>query len=141
MRKGFSLVEILVALALFGLLSGFALHALLGSFRIHQSSRLEGTAALVAKAYLERALAEARYEPSTGLLTLPALQAEGFAARLEAGGRSSTQETPSLSPCQAGQTGFTCSATCNGGGCRLILVRLTLSDRGRSFTFQREFQP
>ncbi|RTI33958.1 prepilin-type N-terminal cleavage/methylation domain-containing protein, partial [Thermus scotoductus] len=69
MRKGFSLLELLVALAVFGFLSVAILGGLLGVFRVNRSAGLEARAVAVAKDYLERARREGTYSNPT--LTLP----------------------------------------------------------------------
>lgn len=99
MKRGFSLIEILVALALFGLLSALTFSSLLGLFRTNRLSNLEAEAALVAKGYLEQAVRNATYSPANGTLQLPSLNdSRGFQVSLAAGGRLPGNDV-SLSSC------------------------------------------
>jgi len=59
-RKGYSLVELLVALIVFSLLSSALLSELLGSLQANQLGGQEARALAVAKNYFERARRENR---------------------------------------------------------------------------------
>ncbi|WP_448377790.1 PulJ/GspJ family protein [Fervidobacterium sp.] len=145
MKKGFSLVELLVALAIFGLLAAAILSGLLGVFRVNRSASAEARAVVVAKDYLERARREAGYSGSA--LTLPGFtQTGGFNVTVRAGGRANPSEPASLTPCEENPTtGYTCSVSCaqggSGGVCSLFLVELTLEKGGKTYTFYREWRP
>lgn len=148
MKKGFSLIEILVALAIFGLLSGLVLSSLLGLFRTNRAASNEARAVTVAKNYLEIATRQATYSASGNsyLLTLPApTQTAGFQVTLEAGGRLASSRTAPLSSCTLANNSYTCSVSCSKNGstvkCGLVTVKLTLSSGSKSYTFYREWAP
>jgi len=144
-RKGFSLLELLVALAVFGFLSVAILGGLLGVFRVNRSAGLEARAVAVAKDYLERARREGTYSNPT--LTLPSFsQTAGFSVDLQAAGRLDPGQPLSFAPCSGNPTsGYTCTVTCLQGtspaSCRLVAVKLTLSGGGKAYTFYREWAP
>lgn len=143
MRKGFSLVEILVALAVFGLVSGVVLSSLLGLFRINRSASLEGQAAVVAKDLMERAVRESTYSANTLRVPLPS-QTQGFSVALEAAGRMAPSGSLSFGTCSRDNTGFSCTVACNQGNstpCRLVALKLTLTGSGKSYAFYREWAP
>lgn len=153
MKKGFSLVEILVALAIFGLLSGIVLSSLLGLFRANRATGSEARAVVVAKNYLEQAVKETTYTASGSsyILSLPAAtQTAGFQVNVEAGGRLPTDTSVTLTPCSLSNNTYTCTVNCiqtqsNGTTitvkCPLVIVRLTLSGSGKTYTFYREWTP
>jgi prepilin-type N-terminal cleavage/methylation domain-containing protein len=94
-KKGFSLVELLVALAIFGLLTAAILSGLLGTFRVNRSAGTEARAVVVAKDYLERARREGTYSGTT--LSLPSFtQTGGFNVAVRAGGRLTPSQPVSL---------------------------------------------
>ena len=143
MRKGFSLVELLVALAIFGLLAAAILSGLLGVFRVNRSANTEARAVVVAKDYLERARREATYSGTT--LSLPRFtQTGGFSVAVRAGGRLTPSESVSLAAC-ARENGnkYRCEVPClqNQPPCSLFTVELTLEGNGRTYTFYREWRP
>lgn len=148
MKKGFSLVEILVALAIFGLLSGIVLSSLLGLFRVNQSAGLEARAMVVAKDFLERAVKESSYTASgtSYVLNVPKpAQTQGFSVSLKAAGRMDTSAALTFSSCTGAGSTYTCTVTCNQNNtpvaCRLVALEVQLKDRGRTFTFYREWAP
>jgi len=144
-KKGFSLVELLVALAIFGLLAAAILSGLLGIFRVNRSAGTEARAVVVAKDYLERARREGTYSGTT--LRLPSFtQTGGFKVAVRAGGRLSPSQSVSLTNCTGSPTtGYTCSVSCAQGAstvaCSLLAVELTLEGSGRTYTFYREWRP
>ena len=145
MKKGFSLVELLVALAIFGLLSAAILSGLLGVFRVNRSAGLETRAVVVAKDYLERARRESTYNGTT--LTLPALgQTGGFSVTVRAAGRMDPGAPLAFTTCSGNpSTGYSCAVSCQQGtsptACRLVAVELTLQGGGKTYTFYREWAP
>ena len=144
-KRGFSLIEILVALALFGLLSALTFSSLLGLFRTNRLSNLEAEAALVAKGYLEQAVRNATYSPANGTLQLPSLNvSRGFQVSLAAGGRLPGNDV-SLSSCTQNPSGWSCTVSCQKNGtsvpCPLVTVQLTLTRGGRTQVFYREWSP
>jgi len=153
MKKGFSLVEILVALAIFGLLSGIVLSSLLGLFRANRATGSEARAVVVAKNYLEQAVKEATYTASGSSYTLSlpaATQTAGFQVKVEAGGRLPTDTSVTLTLCSLSNNTYTCTVNCiqiQSDGttitvkCPLVIVRLTLSGSGKTYTFYREWTP
>jgi len=144
-KKGFSLVELLVALAIFGLLAAAILSGLLGIFRVNRSAGAEARAVVVAKDYLERARREGTYSGTT--LRLPSFtQTGGFEVKVRAGGRLTPSQPVSLEDCTGNPTtGYTCSVSCAQGAstvaCSLLAVELTLEGSGRTYTFYREWRP
>ena len=148
MKKGFSLVELLVALAVFGLLAAAILSGLLGIFRVNRSAGAEARAVVVAKDYLERARREGTYSGTT-LPTLrlpPFTRTGGFNVAVRAGGRLTPSQPVSLTNCTGSPTtGYTCSVSCAQGAftvaCSLLAVELTLEGSGRTYTFYREWRP
>ncbi|WP_117236680.1 prepilin-type N-terminal cleavage/methylation domain-containing protein [Thermus sediminis] len=138
MKKGFSLLELLVALAVFGLLSAAILGGLLGVFQVNRGASLEARAVVVAKDYLERARRESTYNNA---LRLPPLgQTAGFSVALAAAGRLDPTQPLSFAPCAGDpSSGYTCTVACSPGPCRLVAVRLTLEGGGRTYTFYREW--
>ncbi len=135
MRKGLTLIELLVALALFGALSLALVGALLTAFRTNQASGLEARATALAKAYLERVPREANYDRET--LSLPPLALpQGFQGEVAAGGRMGLGEALGFSPCPG-----ECQVACGGRPCRFIAVRLTLRQGERAWEFFREWAP
>lgn len=148
MKKGFSLIEILVALAIFGLLSGLVLSSLLGLFRTNRAASNEAGAVTVAKNYLEIAIKEAAYVLSGNyyILTLPApTQTAGFQTNLEAGGRLPNSTSVTLNPCSLANYTYTCAVSCMQNQttvpCPLVTLKLTLSTAGKTYTFYREWTP
>lgn len=145
MRKGFSLVELLVALAIFGLLSAAILSGLLGVFQVNRGASLEARAVVVAKDYLERARREGAYDGTT--LTLPALsQMGGFSVTVRAAGRMDPGGSLAFTSCSGSPTaGYSCAVSCSQGtsttACRLVAVELTLAGGGKTYTFYREWAP
>lgn len=145
MRKGFSIIEILVALAVFGLISSALLTGLLGTLQVNKKGALEARALTVAKGYLEKARWETAYSGST--LALPAVgDPQGFTLQVSGGGRSDPAAPLTLSPCSgAPGVGYTCSASCLKNGtpqrCPLVAVEVRLSAGGRSFVFDKEWAP
>jgi prepilin-type N-terminal cleavage/methylation domain-containing protein len=144
-KKGFSLVELLVALAIFGLLAAAILSGLLGIFRVNRSAGAEARAVVVAKDYLERARRAGTYSGTT--LRLPSFtQTGGFNVAVRAGGRLTPSQPVSLEDCTGDPTtGYTCSVGCAQGAstaaCSLLAVELTLEGSGRTYTFYREWRP
>jgi prepilin-type N-terminal cleavage/methylation domain-containing protein len=144
-KKGFSLVELLVALAIFGLLAAAILSGLLGIFRVNRSAGTEARAVVVAKDYLERARRAGTYSGTT--LRLPSFtQTGGFKVKVRAGGRLTPSQPVSLTNCTGNPTtGYTCSVSCAQGAstvaCSLLAVELTLEGSGRTYTFYREWRP
>jgi prepilin-type N-terminal cleavage/methylation domain-containing protein len=144
-KKGFSLVELLVALAIFGLLAAAILSGLLGIFRVNRSAGAEARAVVVAKDYLERARKKGDYSGPT--LSLPPFtQTGGFKVAVRAGGRLTPSQSASLEDCTGDPTtGYTCSVSCAQGAstvaCSLLAVELTLQGSGRTYTFYREWRP
>ncbi len=148
MKKGFSLIEILVALAIFGLLSGIVLSSLLGLFRINRSAALEAQAVVVAKDFFERAVKESSYTPSgtSHVLSVPKpAQTQGFTLSLRAGGRMDPAASLTFAACSAGSQTFTCNVSCSQNAtpvaCRLVALEVQLAARGKAFTFYREWAP
>ncbi|WP_243027176.1 PulJ/GspJ family protein [Thermus albus] len=148
MKKGFSLVEILVAVAIFGLISGLVLSSFLGIFRVNRATSAEGRAVTVAKDFFERATRNAVYSASGNayVLTVPApSQTAGFAVTLEAGGRFPKDSSITLSPCTQVDSTFTCTVNCTQGNqtvrCTLVTLKLTLSGGNKAYTFFREWSP
>ena len=145
MKKGFSLVELLVALAVFGLLAAAILSGLLGIFRVNRSAGAEARAVVVAKDYLERARRAGTYSGTT-LRLPPFTQTGGFKVKVRAGGRLTPSQPVSLRDCTGSPTtGYTCSVGCAQGAstvaCSLLAVELTLEGSGRTYTFYREWRP
>ncbi|APD08701.1 MULTISPECIES: type IV pilus modification PilV family protein [Thermus] len=140
MKKGFSLLEILVALAIFGLLSGLVLSSLLGLFRINRSGNLEARAVVVAKDFLERAVKEGTYANNTLTLPKPS-QTGGFTWQVAAAGRPNVNQSLSFQTCAATTSAYTCNVSCSGSACALVAVRLTLTAGGKSYVFYREWAP
>ena len=147
MKRGFSLVELLVALAVFGLLAAAILSGLLGIFRVNRSAGAEARAVVVAKDYLERARREGTYSGTTLTLSLPSFtQTGGFNVAVRAGGRLTPFQSVNLANCTGNPTsGYTCSVGCAQGAstvaCSLLAVELTLQGSGRTYTFYREWRP
>jgi len=144
-RKGFSLVELLVAFAVFGLVSSALLSGLLSIFRANQLGGQEARALAVAKNYFERARREGRYDGAT--LSLPALgDPRGFTVAVRAGGRLDPQDQVSMTPCSGSPgTGYTCALSCQRTGrptaCTLVAVEVRLSAGGKDYLFLREWVP
>jgi prepilin-type N-terminal cleavage/methylation domain-containing protein len=144
-RKGYSLIELLVALAVFGLVSSVLLSGLLGTLRANQLGGQEARALTVAKSYFERARREGRYDGAT--LALPALgDPRGFAVAVRAGGRLTPQDQASMTPCSGSPgTGYTCALSCQRAGqptaCALVAVEVRLSASGKDYLFLREWAP
>lgn len=148
MRKGFSLIEILVALAIFGILSGLVLNSLLGLFRVNRATSSEARAVTVAKNYLEMATKEATYTASGNsyVLSLPApTQAAGFEVKLAAGGRLPGSDSVALTECTLGTSAYSCTVNCTQNGatvkCSLVTIKLTLTGGGKAYNFYREWTP
>jgi len=144
MKRGFTLVELLVALAILGLVSALALSSLLSLFGVNRKTALEAQATLVAKDFFERAVRESTYTSSGGsyVLSVPApTQRAGFAFRLRAGGRMGPNGSLTLTPCAQSGNRLLCSVACGGGACRFVALELTLEGGGRTYAFYREWQP
>lgn len=145
MKKGFTLLELLLALLVFGLVSSALLSGLLGVYRANRLGGQEARALAVAKDYLERVRQESAYSGAT--LSLPALgDPRGFAVAVRAGGRLAPQDPVALAPCSGSpQTGYACSVSCLRAGsptpCALVAVELRLSADGRSYLFLQERVP
>lgn len=141
MKRGLTLVELLVALAILGVATSFIASSLVGLFRTQSRASLEARAAGIAKAYLERLPLEASYNKTTRTLTLPALNAGGFTASVKVAGRLAG-ESQTFTNCIPGSS---CALSCTQGNntvaCRLVAVELTLTQSGRSFVFYREWAP
>jgi prepilin-type N-terminal cleavage/methylation domain-containing protein len=144
-RKGYSLIELLVALAVFGLVSSALLSGFLGVFRANQLGGQEARALAVAKNYFERAQRESSYNGTT--LTLPALgDPRGFAVAVQAGGRLDPQDQVAMTSCsESPGTGYTCTLSCRRAGsptaCALVTVEVRLSANGKDYIFLREWVP
>jgi prepilin-type N-terminal cleavage/methylation domain-containing protein len=145
MRKGYSLVELLVALAVFGLVSSALLSGLLGTLQANQLGGQEARALAVAKNYFERARRESRYDGAT--LSLPAVgDPRGFAVAVRAGGRLDPRDQVSMAPCSGSPgAGYTCALSCQRAGtptaCALVAVEVRLSASGKDYLFLREWAP
>jgi prepilin-type N-terminal cleavage/methylation domain-containing protein len=144
-RKGYSLIELLVALAVFSLVSSALLLGLLGTLQANRLGGQEARALAVAKNYFEQARRESRYDGRA--LTLPALgDPRGFAVAVRAGGRLDPQGQVSMTPCSGSPgTGYTCALSCQRAGqptaCALVAVEVRLSASGKDYLFLREWAP